>query len=200
MSIGRPGPHRNARVRQSPLTFECELARRRGRWSPHDGTARCARRSAPCHFDVGPQIRHRSGNRRRLLPQLLVIGLSEDHHPAQGSHRPPSPAWRGGGRRVGLWHRLLRRSAFESGSLCREGGGSRTGRSLWKGARVGFALDDVILGAISYWKTELDISASAAASWARRGTPCLSDRSFAAAEDPGLGHCRGRDLVRSQAR
>ena len=49
----------------------------------------------------------------------------------------------------------------ESGSLCREGRGSRTGRPPSKGAKVGFALGDVILGAIPYWETELDVSASA---------------------------------------
>jgi hypothetical protein len=38
------------------------------------------------------------------------------------------------------------------------------------------------------------------ASRARRGTPCLSGRSFAAAEDARLAHCRCRDLVRPQAR
>ena len=88
----------------------------------------------------------------------------------------------------------------ESGSLCQEGEGSRTGRSPSKGAKVGFALGDVILGAIPYWKTELDVSASAGASGARRGPPCRSDRSFAAAEDARPGHCRCRDLVRPQAR
>jgi hypothetical protein len=71
------------------------------------------------------------------------------------------------------------------------------GRGFSDGAS---AVGDVILGAIPYWKTELDISASAGASGARRGPPCLSDGSFAAAEDARLGHCRGRDLVRPQAR
>ena len=39
-----------------------------------------------------------------------------------------------------LWHRLLGsrgRPASESGSLCRDGGGSRTGRPPSKGAKVG---------------------------------------------------------------
>jgi len=50
----------------------------------------------------------------------------------------------------------------ESGRLCRKGGGSRTGRPASKGAKVGFALGDVIPGAIPYCKTELAISAGAA--------------------------------------
>jgi hypothetical protein len=40
-------------------------------------------------------------------------------------------------------------------------GGSRTGRPPSKGAKVGLALGDVILGAIPYGKTELDLSPSA---------------------------------------
>jgi hypothetical protein len=45
-------------------------------------------------------------------------------------------------RRKLLWHRLLGflgRPASESGILCRDGGGSRTGRPPSKGAKVGFA-------------------------------------------------------------
>src|SRR6185295_16879691 len=64
------------------LPLESELAWRRDRRGCYHRAGRRARLTTPGYLDVGPPIGGRADDRRRLLPQLLIVGLREHHRPA----------------------------------------------------------------------------------------------------------------------
>src|SRR5690348_6757676 len=64
-------------LRYRALSLQGELARCRGRGRSHEGTGRRARLPAPGHLHVGPPVGRWTDRRRRLFPQLLIVGLAE---------------------------------------------------------------------------------------------------------------------------
>ena len=83
----------------------------------HQGAGRRARLTAPGHLDVGPPVRGRSDDRRRLLPQLLIVGLAEHHRPAD-THAPGDRADDLDARRT-FWPRTFWNSMLRAARPCR---------------------------------------------------------------------------------
>src|SRR6266545_2550284 len=88
LSIDNPTIHAISRFVITSLlvdsTFKAEADRRRRRPRAHLGARGRASLTASDDFDVRPQVRRGAYRGIRLLPQLPIAGLREDHGPAHG--------------------------------------------------------------------------------------------------------------------